>query len=105
MRGFAAVEVKAQGIDLTGRLPLDVDGVAGRPGLKAGQGDVGGVEFPRAKAPHPPVAVGLLWVNLPPNSWEIRPRPRLRYALLLGVLLGASLLALGERNPFLYVQF
>jgi D-alanyl-lipoteichoic acid acyltransferase DltB (MBOAT superfamily) len=48
---------------------------------------------------------GLLWVNLLPNTWEIQPRPKLRYALLLGILLAASLLALSEPSPFLYVQF
>jgi hypothetical protein len=48
---------------------------------------------------------GLLWVNLLPNTWEIQPRPRLRYALLLGILLAASLLALSKPSPFLYVQF
>jgi len=48
---------------------------------------------------------GLLWVNLLPNTWQITPRPRLRYAVLLGVLLAASLLALSKRSPFLYVQF
>ena len=48
---------------------------------------------------------GLLWVNLLPNTWEIQPRPKLRYALLLGILLGASLLALSKPSPFLYVQF
>ena len=48
---------------------------------------------------------GLLWVNLLPNTWEIQPRPKLRYALLLGILLAASLLALSKPSPFLYVQF
>ena len=48
---------------------------------------------------------GLLWVNLAPNTWEIKPRPKLRYALVLGILLGASLLALSTPSPFLYFQF
>ena len=48
---------------------------------------------------------GLLWVNLLPNTWEIQPRPKLRYALLLGIVLAASLLALSKPSPFLYVQF
>jgi alginate O-acetyltransferase complex protein AlgI len=51
------------------------------------------------------IAGGLLWVNLLPNSWQIQPRPKLRYALLLGVVLAASLLALSKPSPFLYVQF
>jgi hypothetical protein len=48
---------------------------------------------------------GLLWVNLLPNTWQIQPRPKLRYALLLGIVLAASLLALSKPSPFLYVQF
>jgi alginate O-acetyltransferase complex protein AlgI len=48
---------------------------------------------------------GLLWVNLLPNSWQIHPRPKLRYALLLGIVLAAGLLALSKPSPFLYVQF
>jgi D-alanyl-lipoteichoic acid acyltransferase DltB (MBOAT superfamily) len=51
------------------------------------------------------IAGGLLWVNLLPNTWEIQPRPKLRYALILGILLAASLLALSKPSPFLYVQF
>ncbi len=51
------------------------------------------------------IVAGLLWVNLLPNTWEIQPRPKLRYALLLGILLAASLLALSKPSPFLYVQF
>jgi alginate O-acetyltransferase complex protein AlgI len=51
------------------------------------------------------IAGGLLWVNLMPNTWEIQPRPKLRYALLLGVVLAVSLLALSKPSPFLYVQF
>ena len=48
---------------------------------------------------------GLLWVNLLPNTWEIHPRPKLRYALLLGIVFAAGLLALSKPSPFLYVQF
>jgi alginate O-acetyltransferase complex protein AlgI len=48
---------------------------------------------------------GLLWVNLLPNSWQIHPRPKLRYALLLGIVFAAALLALSKPSPFLYVQF
>jgi len=48
---------------------------------------------------------GLLWVNFLPNTWEIKPEPKLRYALLLGLLFAASLLALSKPSAFLYVQF
>ena len=48
---------------------------------------------------------GLLWVNLLPNSWQVKLEPKMRYALVLGVLLGAALLALSRPSPFLYFQF
>ena len=48
---------------------------------------------------------GLVWVNFLPNTWQIKPQPKLRYALLLGILVGASLLALSTPSPFLYFQF
>jgi D-alanyl-lipoteichoic acid acyltransferase DltB (MBOAT superfamily) len=48
---------------------------------------------------------GLLWVNLLPNTWQIQPRPKLRYAFLLGVVLAAALLTLAKPSAFLYVQF
>ena len=51
------------------------------------------------------IAGGLLWVNLAPNTWEIKPAPKLRFALLLGLLLAVSLLALSKPSAFLYVQF
>jgi hypothetical protein len=51
------------------------------------------------------IAGGLLWVNLLPNTWEIKPEPKLRFALLLGLLFAASLLALSKPSAFLYVQF
>ena len=51
------------------------------------------------------IAGGLLWVNLAPNTWEIKPRPRIWIALVLGVLLAVSLLAMSKPSAFLYVQF
>ena len=51
------------------------------------------------------IAGGLLWVNLLPNSWQIQPRPKLRYALLLGIVFAAALLAMSKPSAFLYVQF
>jgi alginate O-acetyltransferase complex protein AlgI len=48
---------------------------------------------------------GLAWVNLAPNTWEIRFEPRMRYAVLLGLALGAAILMIGKPSPFLYFQF
>ena len=48
---------------------------------------------------------GLLWVNLLPNTWQIRPAPKLRWVVVLGLLLAASLLAMSRPSAFLYLQF
>jgi len=48
---------------------------------------------------------GLLWVNFAPNTWEIKLQPKLRYAIVLGLLLGASILMMSNPSPFLYFQF
>ena len=42
---------------------------------------------------------GLLWVNLLPNTWEIQPRPKLRYALLLGIVLAAGAAGPEQAQP------
>ena len=51
------------------------------------------------------VLAGLAWVNLAPNTWEVTLQPKVRYALLLGLGLGAAILAIGRPSPFLYFQF
>ena len=51
------------------------------------------------------IVAGLVWVNFLPNTWEVKQQPKLRYALALGLLLGASLLALSKPSAFLYFQF
>jgi alginate O-acetyltransferase complex protein AlgI len=80
-------------------LPEALDVLAAMAGLRG----TGGVAL------RPLLAVlivgSLLWVNLAPNTWQIKPEPKLRYALALGLLLGASLLALSAPSPFLYFQF
>jgi alginate O-acetyltransferase complex protein AlgI len=51
------------------------------------------------------IFAGLLWVNFAPNTWEIKLQPRLRYAVVLGLLLGAAILMMSNPSPFLYFQF
>ncbi len=51
------------------------------------------------------IAGGLIWVNVMPNTWQLKPAPKLRYAILLGLLFGASLLAMSKPSAFLYLQF
>ena len=84
----------------TMRSALDV--LAAMFGLK---GVSGGATLPLAPVLAGFIIGGLVWVNFLPNTWEIKPQPKLRYALVLGLLLGASLLALSKPSPFLYFQF
>jgi alginate O-acetyltransferase complex protein AlgI len=51
------------------------------------------------------ILAALVWVQTAPNTWDVELRPRVRYALALGLLLGASLPMIGKPNPFLYFQF
>jgi alginate O-acetyltransferase complex protein AlgI len=51
------------------------------------------------------LAAGLLWVNLAPNTWELRFRPRKLWAVAVGLLLGAAVLAISEPQPFVYLSF
>jgi alginate O-acetyltransferase complex protein AlgI len=82
------------------RSALDVLGaMIGLNGVK------GGGTMPLAPVLAGFIIGGLVWVNFLPNTWEIKPQPKLRYALVLGLLLGASLLALSKPSPFLYFQF
>jgi alginate O-acetyltransferase complex protein AlgI len=65
----------------------------------------GGALLPLAPVLALLIVAGLLWVNFAPNTWQIKPQPKLRYALVIGILVGASLLTLSAPSPFLYFQF
>lgn len=50
--------------------------------------------------------VGLLvWVNVLPNTWQVKVRPRPIHGLALGLALGYAILLIGSPSPFLYFQF
>jgi hypothetical protein len=50
--------------------------------------------------------VGLLaFVNLAPNTWQVRVRPQVRFGLLLGGAAAWSFLLLATPHPFIYYQF
>ena len=51
------------------------------------------------------IAAAFVWVNVMPNTWEIKVQPRLRHGLVFGLLLGAAILAISNPKPFLYLQF
>jgi hypothetical protein len=44
-------------------------------------------------------------VNFAPNTWEIKLQPKLRYAVVLGLLPGAAILMMSNPSPFLCFQF
>jgi alginate O-acetyltransferase complex protein AlgI len=51
------------------------------------------------------LGVLLVLTNLPRDSWQIHPRQQWAYGAGVAVLLVLSILALGQPNPFLYLQF
>ena len=51
------------------------------------------------------LGAALVFVNAAPNTWDVRLQPRKRYALAIGLLMGASILMINHPLPFLYLQF
>jgi alginate O-acetyltransferase complex protein AlgI len=53
------------------------------------------------------VALGalLLFVQLAPNTWEVRPRPRIGYGLATGFAAALAIMTIASPHPFLYFQF
>ena len=47
----------------------------------------------------------LVFVNVVPNTWEIKLEPRLRHGLAIGFAAGFALLLLAQPSPFIYFQF
>jgi hypothetical protein len=47
----------------------------------------------------------LVFVNLAPNTWQIRLEWRPAYGLALGLALGAAILTIAGPTPFLYFRF
>jgi hypothetical protein len=70
--------------------------MAGLHGLDAGRA---GIRFLVG------VAALVAFVNLAPNSWEIRLRWRPIYGLALGLAAAAATLMLSGPTPFLYFRF
>jgi alginate O-acetyltransferase complex protein AlgI len=47
----------------------------------------------------------LVFVNVVPNTWHLKVRPRVWQAVALGVLAAAAVLLINKPSPFLYFQF
>jgi alginate O-acetyltransferase complex protein AlgI len=54
-------------------------------------------------------ALGLLallaFVNLAPNTWEIKLVPRIREGLVLGAVVAVAIMSIAQPHPFIYFQF
>jgi alginate O-acetyltransferase complex protein AlgI len=51
------------------------------------------------------LAALLVFVNVAPNTWEIRLLPRARHGLAIGLAGGLAIMTLAGSHPFLYFQF
>jgi len=51
------------------------------------------------------VALLLVFVNVAPNTWEIRIKPRVRYGLALGAATALAIMSIASPHPFIYFQF
>ncbi|MGH3130220.1 MAG: MBOAT family O-acyltransferase [Gaiellaceae bacterium] len=47
----------------------------------------------------------LVFVNVAPNTWEIRVAPRVRYGLATGIAAAVAIMTIASPHPFIYFQF
>jgi alginate O-acetyltransferase complex protein AlgI len=52
-----------------------------------------------------PVLALLVFVNVAPNTWEFRPRPRLAYGVVTGTAAALAIMSIASPHPFIYFQF
>jgi alginate O-acetyltransferase complex protein AlgI len=51
------------------------------------------------------LAALLLFVNVAPNTWQIRLRPRIWHGLATGVAAALAIMTISQPHPFIYFQF
>jgi ABC-type transport system involved in cytochrome c biogenesis permease subunit len=53
------------------------------------------------------MAALLVFVNVAPNTWEVRDsvRPRIRYGLAVGTAAAVAVMTIAAPHPFIYFQF
>jgi alginate O-acetyltransferase complex protein AlgI len=51
------------------------------------------------------LAALLAFVNLAPNTWQIRIRPRILYGLATGLAAAIAVMTISQPHPFIYFQF
>jgi hypothetical protein len=47
----------------------------------------------------------LVFVNVAPNTWQIRLRPRVWHGAFVGVAAAAAIMTISQPDPFIYFQF
>jgi hypothetical protein len=47
----------------------------------------------------------LVFVNIAPNTWQIRLRPRVWHCAFVGVAAAAAIMTISQPHPFIYFQF
>jgi len=47
----------------------------------------------------------LVFVNVVPNTWQIKLEPRLRHGVAIGFAAGFAVLLIAQPSPFIYFQF
>ncbi|MEO8291234.1 MAG: MBOAT family protein [Gaiellaceae bacterium] len=47
----------------------------------------------------------LVFVNVAPNTWEVRVVPRIRYGLAVGIAAAIAVMTIASPHPFIYFQF
>jgi hypothetical protein len=51
------------------------------------------------------IAALLLFVNLAPNTWQIKLRPRLWQGIAFGTAAALAIMTISQPHPFIYFQF
>jgi alginate O-acetyltransferase complex protein AlgI len=51
------------------------------------------------------MAALLVFVNVAPNTWQIRIKPRLRYGMAAGIAAAIAIMTISQPHPFIYFQF
>jgi alginate O-acetyltransferase complex protein AlgI len=51
------------------------------------------------------VAALLVFVNVAPNTWQVRVRPRIPYGLATGLAAALAVMTIAQPHPFIYFQF
>jgi alginate O-acetyltransferase complex protein AlgI len=51
------------------------------------------------------LGVLLVFVNLAPNTWQIRIRPRVWQGIAVGIAAAAAIMTISQPHPFIYFQF